>query len=407
MKMQSVVPFSLRIKKSSSFLILIICILANIKTIAQVNVNDSLALVSIYNTTNGPNWYHHDNWLTGPVSSWYGINTFNTRRVILIDLSNNNLSGYLSMDFSGLDSLTNLFLINNNLTGSIPNNISTFLRLNGLALSRNHLTSPITLSLGSLPNLYYIVISDNDFTGTFPDTLLKNSGLGYLYNIDSNNFDNLPFINSYNGVILCRNNNLTFEDILPYSQGSSISSFFYYPQDSIGNLLDTTSVVGDNLTLDSWCSGIGNSYRWKKGSLYITPADTISTLTFNNIQLNQAGYYTCEVKNSGAPLLTLYRKRIHLYVNLQDAIESIPDPSEPLISFNPENNFLRLGFRFTKGTSIKSNLYDMMGRKVMTLYDGRTSYQDLHYYLSWLKPGIYIVTLQFDGKQKCFKILIN
>ena len=374
---------------------------------SQINVNDSIALVSIYNTTNGPNWYHHDNWLTGPVSSWYGINTFNTRRVILIDLSNNNLSGYLSMDFSGLDSLTNLFLINNNLTGSIPNNISTFLRLNGLALSRNHLTSPITLSLGSLPNLYYIVISDNDFTGTFPDTLLKNSGLGYLYNIDSNNFDNLPFINSYNGVILCRNNNLTFEDILPYSQGSSISSFFYYPQDSIGFQIDTIVTVGDTLNLYSECDGIGNLYRWKKGSTYITSSDTVSSLILNNILLNQSGYYTCEVKNPGAPLLTLHRRTIHVQVNMPDAIEIISKEQLPIFAFNTESCFLELQFHFFKSTCVKSFLYDMMGKRIMTLFNDNTDYQNLHYNLKWLKPGIYIVSIQYPGFQRCYRILIR
>jgi len=40
---------------------------------AQVNVQDSLALVDLYNSTNGPNWSNHTNWLTkAPVSTWYG-----------------------------------------------------------------------------------------------------------------------------------------------------------------------------------------------------------------------------------------------------------------------------------------------------------------------------------------------
>lgn len=36
---------------------------------------DSLALVALYNTTNGSNWTHKDNWLTGPVKTWWGITT--------------------------------------------------------------------------------------------------------------------------------------------------------------------------------------------------------------------------------------------------------------------------------------------------------------------------------------------
>ena len=43
---------------------------------AQVNVRDSLALVALYNSTDGPNWYNHDNWLTSaPVKNWAGIHT--------------------------------------------------------------------------------------------------------------------------------------------------------------------------------------------------------------------------------------------------------------------------------------------------------------------------------------------
>ena len=40
---------------------------------AQVDINDSLVLVDLYNSTNGPGWLHHKNWLRGPVSTWQGI----------------------------------------------------------------------------------------------------------------------------------------------------------------------------------------------------------------------------------------------------------------------------------------------------------------------------------------------
>jgi hypothetical protein len=36
------------------------------------NVNDSLALVDLYNSTNGPSWTIHNNWLTGPVKKLVG-----------------------------------------------------------------------------------------------------------------------------------------------------------------------------------------------------------------------------------------------------------------------------------------------------------------------------------------------
>jgi hypothetical protein len=40
-------------------------------TTAQVNVQDSLALVALYNSTDGPHWKNHTNWLTAqPVKNW-------------------------------------------------------------------------------------------------------------------------------------------------------------------------------------------------------------------------------------------------------------------------------------------------------------------------------------------------
>ena len=54
---------------------------------------DSLALVDLYHSTNGANWTHNDNWLTGPVSTWYGI-TISNDRVTIVDLYPNNLTPY-------------------------------------------------------------------------------------------------------------------------------------------------------------------------------------------------------------------------------------------------------------------------------------------------------------------------
>jgi hypothetical protein len=61
--------------KTSSTLSLVFafCINLLITAKAQVDVNDSLVLVDLYESTNGSGWYNHDGWLTGPVKDWYGI----------------------------------------------------------------------------------------------------------------------------------------------------------------------------------------------------------------------------------------------------------------------------------------------------------------------------------------------
>ena len=75
-------------------------------TTAQVDVQDSLALVSIFNETNGNSWTNNANWLMGPpVPSWFGISTFGTR-VTQIVLPNNSLTDSLPFEINTLTELT-------------------------------------------------------------------------------------------------------------------------------------------------------------------------------------------------------------------------------------------------------------------------------------------------------------
>jgi len=59
--------------------------------IAQVAVQDSLALLDLYNATDGDNWINNENWLVDNVSDWFGI-TVEEKRVTKIILPSNHLS---------------------------------------------------------------------------------------------------------------------------------------------------------------------------------------------------------------------------------------------------------------------------------------------------------------------------
>jgi len=102
---------------------------ANIHTVnAQVNVQDSLALVDLYNSTDGPNWINHKNWLTANlVSTWYGV-TADTR-VKIIQLTKNRLKGSIPFSIGNLANLQDLFLSINQLSGTIPYTISSLTNL--------------------------------------------------------------------------------------------------------------------------------------------------------------------------------------------------------------------------------------------------------------------------------------
>ena len=73
--MRYYVPKLIVMKTKSLLSCLMFAICANIHTTnAQVNVQDSLALVDLYNSTDGSHWKQNKNWLTSnPVKTWYGI----------------------------------------------------------------------------------------------------------------------------------------------------------------------------------------------------------------------------------------------------------------------------------------------------------------------------------------------
>src|SRR6476620_5519111 len=95
----------------------VFAICANIHTAnAQVTVQDSLALVDLYNSTDGSHWTNHTNWLTkNPVSTWYGISVTNSR-VTEIRLTYNNVIGSIHSSIGNLVNLNALYLGNNKLS---------------------------------------------------------------------------------------------------------------------------------------------------------------------------------------------------------------------------------------------------------------------------------------------------
>src|SRR6478609_1757631 len=99
-------------KTKSILLCLVFAIFTNtcITAYAQaVNKQDSLALVDLYNSTNGAQWTDNSGWLTGPVTTWYGI-TVTGSRITTINLVYNQLSGSIPSSIGNLVNLQELSL---------------------------------------------------------------------------------------------------------------------------------------------------------------------------------------------------------------------------------------------------------------------------------------------------------
>lgn len=171
---------------------------------AQVNEQDSLALVDLYNSTNGPNWVAFDNWLAPGklVAEWEGVSVENGR-VTYLDVSTDQ-PGFIPQSigtltalkilrichfgFSGTlpDTLGNLkeleeldismqgvLMGTDNITGSIPANISNLTKLKKLALYGHALSGEIPAFIGNLINLEELDLSGNLFTGPIPVSIVN------------------------------------------------------------------------------------------------------------------------------------------------------------------------------------------------------------------------------------------
>lgn len=146
---------------------------------AKVPEQDSLALVALYDSTDGANWTNNSNWLTGPVSTWFGI-TVEYGRVYRVDLSLNNLVGTIPPEIGHLTAMRELHLSRNQLSGSIPIEIGNLTHLTNLTLNHNQLSGSIPTEIGNLINLQRLYLSLNTLSGSIPGEIGKLTNLTNL-----------------------------------------------------------------------------------------------------------------------------------------------------------------------------------------------------------------------------------
>ncbi|WP_297092235.1 FISUMP domain-containing protein [uncultured Draconibacterium sp.] len=160
-----------------------------------VSESDSLALVAIYNATNGPGWYRSYNWLTDSVKNWYGV-TVENGRVTRLMMWNNNLQGTLPAEICNLTALNYLMIgYESYLTGTIPDSIGNLTELENLYFYNNGMTGAIPSSIGQLQKLKVLYLVGNSEMGAFSGALPAEIG----------NLDSLTYLsignNELEGVI--------------------------------------------------------------------------------------------------------------------------------------------------------------------------------------------------------------
>lgn len=151
---------------------------ANVTQIPKAQCN---ALVKLYNSTDGSNWFRSTNWLeTDLPCEWEGI-ICTGKHVTELNLSNNNLHGTIPPQISQLTRLNKLLLLGNRLSGIIPPELGQLSRLTELLLTINELSGPIPSELGQLSNLSILNLGNNQLTGAIPAELGDLSNLTILW----------------------------------------------------------------------------------------------------------------------------------------------------------------------------------------------------------------------------------
>jgi hypothetical protein len=140
-------------------------------SVTEIPQMECQALLAIYNSSNGANWSNNNGWLsTNTPCNWYGVYC-SRGHIIVLNLSNNQLSGSIPPELGNITSLSDLVLYGNQLTGNIPPELGNLTSLTGLELSSNPLTGNIPRELGNLANLNYLGLLDDQLSGSIPPEL--------------------------------------------------------------------------------------------------------------------------------------------------------------------------------------------------------------------------------------------
>ncbi|MEO8821482.1 MAG: T9SS type A sorting domain-containing protein [Ginsengibacter sp.] len=300
-------------------LIAIFLVAKPIKIIAQVNIQDSLALVDYYDSTYGVSpWQFGQSWdLQQPVSTWIGIGIKNNR-VASITLRGGGHGGHIPSSFGNLTALESIDYLDFMMDATLPESFENLVNLTTVYFHAVFYMVPFPAALTKVPNLKSIDMEDNYFTDGLPPsmgTMKKLETLNLFQNslsgsipTDLNSLPSLNFMDiSYNKY--------TFKDISPfvnnYVTSGKTYSLNYAPQ---GNI--TIHHYQDKLAVSAGGNLSDDTFKWLKDSILVATNKNDSTFS-----PTEPGKYYVEVTNSIATDLMLYADE--MMVNYQLPISTI------------------------------------------------------------------------------------
>ena len=158
---------------------------------------DSLALVALYNSSDGASWTN--SWDLGePMDTWFGVILNDEGCVRCLDLDGdevdcqgtlagegNNLIGYIPAELGNLTSIESISLGWNNLSDTIPSSIGNLTTLRNLYINFCSIRGALPISIGNLDQLEQLDLQGNSLRDTIPASIGQMSRLQWL-NLDEN-----------------------------------------------------------------------------------------------------------------------------------------------------------------------------------------------------------------------------
>jgi len=345
----------MKTKPTLFFLAFALCVNMN-TTQAQVNVQDSLALVDLYDSTDGANWWDHTNWLTkNPVKTWWGVIVKNNN-VIALDLTENALNGSIPSSIGNLINLQSLYLSGNHLSDSIPSSIGSLVNLSRLELIGSLSGGSIPSSIGNLVNLSSLDLSGNKLSGSIPPSIGNLINLKALFLEENTLSDSIP--SSIGNLV-----NLS----LLYLSGNQLSGSI---PSSIGNLINLQSLyLSANQLSGSIPSSIGNLVNLTDLNLTFNRLSGSIPFSIGNlVMLPELDLYYNQLTGSIPSSIGNLKKLRGLFLFNNQLSGSIPSSIGNLIGLSA----LQLGENQLSG-SIPSSIGNLVGLSALDLSGNQLS----------------------------------
>ncbi len=405
---------------------------------AQTSEQDSLALVALYNATDGPNWIDNTNWLTGPVSAWFGVHVSGDR-VSSLQLDDNQLTGSIPIELGTLTTLTSLFLGANQLTGSIPKELGSLANLQVLNLVDNQLTGSIPMELGTLTNLEILELTSNQLTGGIPVEFGSLTTLTDLF-LGSNQLTGSipPELGNLTGLITLSliDNKLT--GAIPPEVGNLANLIFLFlglnqltgsiPEE-LGSLtnLQVLSLIDNQLTGSipeelgsltnlNWLNLRENQLTGQVPpelgtlttltDLFLSANPLNGTLPLSFVNLSMLDLFWFDETNLCEPIDPAFQAWLHTISNVRSTgctNVAIEETTEILSGFtleanypNPFNPTTTIRYGLPQQASVRLGVYDVQGRLVAVLVEAEQAmgWHEVTFEAGALPSGIYFYRLE-------------